>query len=337
MKFLVIRLSSLGDVVLTTPIISLLKDAFSEAEIDFLVKKEFSNILSNNPDLHEIIPFDSKGKNRGMQGLLTIVDQLKKNGYTHIIDLHSNPRSCLISSLLTSSKTLRYDKQVIKRRLLLSGLRLTTVHTTQSYAGALQPLNINNNPSVPKIYFSDEEKVSAEKTLQSEGIKKEDLIIGFNPGAKWPTKMWPAEQFIELGKRVVAELKAKVIIFGGPDEVGVCSTIKDGIGENAYLLAGKTSIKESAALISKCNFFVTNDTGPMHMATAVETPVVALFGPTVQDFGFSPLGKSVVLEKKMKCRPCSLHGSKSCPKGHFRCMKDISSGEVFEKVEELLL
>lgn len=336
MKFLILRLGSLGDVVLTTPVINLLKEAYPDAEIDFLVKKEFSEILAGNPNLSRVIPFDSKGANKGAPGLLRIVRGLKENQYSHVIDLHSNLRSRVISFLLTSSTTLRYNKQAMKRRLLLSGIRLKTVHTTSSYARALLPLDIKKEPGNPKIFFSTEESEVANKCLQREGIKEGDLLIGFNPGAKWPTKMWPADHFIELGKKLVKELNGKVLVFGGPDEVDICSFIKDGIGDDAILLAGKKTLKESAALISKCNLFVSNDSGPMHIASAVDTPVIAFFGPTVQDFGFSPLGKSVVLEKQIKCRPCSLHGSDSCPKGHFKCLKDISPNEVFGKAKELL-
>ena len=335
-KVLILRLGSLGDVVLTTPVINLLKEAYPKAEIDFLVKNEFSEILAGNPNLNKAIPFDSKGTNKGLSGLIGIVRELKKNQYSHVIDLHGNLRSRVISSLLISSSTLRYNKQAIKRRLLLSGIRLRTIHTTRSYAKALLPLNINKDPGIPQIFFSTGESEGANKYLQREGIKNGSLLIGFNPGAKWPTKMWPAEHFVELGKRLIKELKGKVLIFGGPDEVDICSFIKDGIGDDAILLAGKKTLKESAALIRKCNLFVSNDSGPMHMASAVDTPVIAFFGPTVQDFGFSPLGKSVVLEKPMKCRPCSLHGSDSCPEGHFKCLKEINPEEVFEKARELL-
>ena len=336
MKFLILRLGSLGDVVLTTPVINLLKEAYPDAEIDFLVKKEFAEILAGNPNLNKLIPFDSKGVNKGASGLFGIVGELKNNHYSHVIDLHANLRSRIISFLLTSSTTLRYNKQALKRRFILSGIRLKTVHTTKSYASALSPLDIKKEPGNPQIFFSTEECERAYECLHKEGIKEGDLLIGFNPGAKWPTKMWPAEHFIELGKRLVKELNGKILIFGGPDEVEICSGIRDGIGDKAILLTGKKTLKESATLISKCNLFISNDSGPMHMASAVNTPVIAFFGPTVQDFGFSPLGKSVVLEKQIECRPCSLHGSESCPKDHFKCLKDINPNEVFEKAKELL-
>ena len=128
----------------------------------------------------------------------------------------------------------------------------------------------------------------------------------------------------------------RALIFGGPDEVELSERVSGGIGIDAFSVAGKTGLRETAALIKRCSVFVTNDSGPMHMATAVGTPVVAIFGPTVRGFGFSPLGKSVVVESELKCRPCTLHGSDRCPKGHFECMKKITADSVFERVKGMV-
>lgn len=340
MKFLIIRLGSMGDVVLTTPVIKVLKDRYPDAELDFLVKKEYSNLLSANPDIRKIIPFESKGKHRGVRSLLNAAMELRKEGYTHIIDLHGNLRSRIIASMLYGSKTLRYKKQAIKRRMLLFGFKVETKHTVDAYLAALNTLGINVEAGLkpsptPVLYLSEEDKAKAEAFLVENDLSNGSVIIGLAPGAKWRTKMWPDENFIEVGRRVVKELGAKILVFGGPDEAELCIKVAEGIGK-ATCVAGKVGLKDAAALISRCNAFVSNDSGPMHIATAVGTPVVAIFGPTVQGFGFSPLGKSAIVEKEMKCRPCSLHGGDNCPKGHFECMKGIPVDEVFERVREFL-
>ena len=148
--------------------------------------------------------------------------------------------------------------------------------------------------------------------------------------------MWPEDNFARLGQLITEEAESKIIIFGGPDEEAIGKRLAGAIGSNAVNLAGQTSLRESAALIQKCRLFITNDSGPMHMATAVDTAVIAIFGPTVEGLGFFPLGKSRVIEREMPCRPCSLHGSRECPKKHFRCMRDISAEDILELTKEEL-
>lgn len=337
MKVLVIRLSSLGDVVLATTAVEILKSSHPSADVDFLVKKEYSELLEGNENIRRVIPFDSREAHKGITGLFAIVRELKKEGYTHLVDLHGNLRSRIISALLWGSKTYRYDKQVIKRRLLLRGFRPHIKHTVDAYFMALGSLlvGVGFKPA-PTIHLSAGEERRSEEFLHITGISKNAVLLGLNPGAKWPTKRWTEEGFIEIGKRTISELGSKVLVFGGPNEKRLCERIAEGIGEGAFSVAGKTGLKETAALIKRCNVFVTNDSGPMHIATAVGTPVVAIFGPTVRGFGFTPLGKSVVVEKALKCRPCSLHGSDSCPKGHFECMKGIGADMVFKNVKEMV-
>lgn len=337
MKVLVIRLSSLGDVVLATPVVELLKKHHPDAEVDFLVKREYSELLQGNKNISRIISFDSKGTHKGLKGLLAIVGELKEEGYTYLVDLHGNLRSRIITGLLANSKTLRYKKQVLQRRMLLWGLEPPTIHTVKAYCSSLSSLDVEIDfIPLPSIRISQEEDDVASGLLRTFEISDGLLLTGLNPGAKWATKRWTEEGFVEVGKKAISELGGKVLLFGGPDEKGLCERIAGSIGEGALSVAGKTGLKEAAALIKRCNVFVTNDSGPMHIATAVGTPVVAIFGPTVQGFGFSPLGKSVVVEKELKCRPCSLHGSERCPKGHFECMKGISVDTVFEKIKEIV-
>lgn len=338
MKVLIIRLGSIGDVVLTTPVIAALKLSHPDAYLDFLVKKEYHELLIGNPNLRRVIPFDGS-RQKGLKGLLEVAGELRKEGYRYVIDLHGNLRSRVISALIPGSKILRYDKQALKRRLLLHGFRPNTKHTVDTYLSALAPLIAGAGlkpTSSTAIYLSEEEEKGAGSLLAQLGVLKGSTIIGLNPGARWQTKRWLEDGFIELGKRAVAELGAKVVIFGGPDEVELSQRVSNGIGIDAFSVAGKIGLREAAALIKRCSVFVTNDSGPMHIATAVGTPVVAIFGPTARGFGFSPLGKSVVVERELTCRPCTLHGGDSCPKGHFECMKGIGADEVFERVKEMV-
>lgn len=336
MKILIIRLGSIGDVVLTTPVISALKLSYPDADVDFLVKKEYHELLIGNPHIRRVILFDGS-RQKGLKGLLEIAGELRKEGYTHVIDLHGNLRSRAISALISGARTLRYDKQAVNRRLLLLGFKAQTKHTVDAYLSALAPLSVGADlkpAPTTAIYLSQEEEKAAGSLLAQHGVLEGSTIIGINPGARWQTKRWLKDGFVDVGKKAITELGAKVLVFGGPGEVELSERVSEGIGRDAFSVAGKIGLRETAALIKRCSVFVTNDSGPMHMATAVGTPVVAIFGPTVRGFGFSPLGKSVVVEKEIKCRPCSLHGSEKCPRGRLDCMKGIKAEAVFDAVRE---
>ncbi len=337
MRILFIRLGSLGDVVLTTPAIEAVKKAYPEGNIDYLVKKEYAVLLSGNPHIREVIPFDNSGSHKGIGGIFKMAKSLKERRYTHIIDLHSNLRSRAISALTGKTKTLRYKKQALKRRLILRGFSFRTQHVVDTYLNALNSIGIRGEKTVPQIYLTSEEIESARHFLEKNAVGKNEKIIGLNPGAKWPTKQWPEKKFIELGKKLADSDKYRLIIFGGKEESATAQSIAKEIGTAALSVAGRMNLKESAALMAECDLFVSNDSGPMHMAVAVGVPVIAIFGPTVQAFGFSPLGNSMVIENDIACRPCSLHGSFRCSEEHFRCMEDISVDELLKQTEDFLV
>ena len=240
----------------------------------------------------------------------------------------------MLSLLLLGVRTSRYKKQVLKRRLLKFGFKTKTLHTVEAYTGALSRFNISSIKAVPKLCLTEQESARAEKRLKLFDIDKNTKLIGFNAGATWQTKMWPEDNFAKLGQLITEKPDHRVIIFGGSSDEAMGRRLAKEVGSKALSLAGQTSLRETAALIQKCQLFITNDSGPMHMATAVGTPVIAIFGPTVEGLGFFPLGKSRVIETKLSCRPCSLHGSAECPKEHFRCMRDISAEEMMEAIKK---
>ena len=340
MRVLVIRLGSMGDVILSTPVVSAIRKASPDAIVDFIVKKEYCCILEGNPNIDRVIPFDSKGANKGLKGLLCMVHALKrgKPSYTHVIDLHGNLRSRIISSLLSGAKTFRYDKQAIKRRMRLFGVKSNIKHTVEAYMTALEQAGlISGNPELlPLIEISGEEEGKSKRLINKLDLTGKSTLIGLAPGAMWPTKMWLKDRFVEVGNKAVEELNASVIVFGGPEDKSLCEYVAGNIRSRVLSVAGNSSVRETAALIKRCDILLSNDSGPMHIASAVGTPVVAVFGPTVRDFGFSPLGKSSVVETNLPCRPCSLHGSNECPKGHFKCMKDVEALMVFDEMKSIL-
>ena len=154
-------------------------------------------------------------------------------------------------------------------------------------------------------------------------------LLAVAPGARWPTKRWPVERFAAVAQDLAQERGAAVVVLGGPDESRLASALCDNLDVPVIHVAGTQPLMHSAALLSRCSLLISNDSGLMHMATALQVPVVAIFGPTVREFGFYPFqARAEVVSEPLPCRPCSTKGSIRCPRGHHACMQDISSARV---------
>ena len=197
----------------------------------------------------------------------------------------------------------------------------------------------NTNPEI-FIPIKENEKKEATKTLKQYGIKENNLLIGINPGSVWPTKRWWPQRYAKL-LNLLVKMDCKPVIFGSKNDVPVVNRIVNEISsqtrENIINLAGKTSLKQLSALISNCRIFVSNDSASMHIAVAHKIPVIALFGPTTTQIGFYPYGENnLVIEKKLPCRPCGLHGGYKCKLKTHECMSAIKVDEVLEAVRQKL-
>jgi heptosyltransferase-2 len=168
-------------------------------------------------------------------------------------------------------------------------------------------------------------------------LKPERHMVALAPGSVWATKRWLAERFASLASRITQELDAEAILVGGPQDTALCDRIASRTKGRALNCAGHLTLRQSAELISRCDVLVTNDSAPMHLAVAVGTPVLAVFGPTVPEFGFRPFGEGhVVVQKDLTCRPCRIHGGPKCPIGTHECMRAIQLEEVYEQVESMM-
>ena len=189
-----------------------------------------------------------------------------------------------------------------------------------------------------ELWTQKSEDDAVEKLLSSQWVSSSQLLVGINPGSslRWPTKQWPVENFAKLCDEL-ARRNVRVVITGSPEESGVAEQLM-GLTRNKPVNAiGKTSITELVALIRRCQVFISSDSAPMHIASAVHVPLVAIFGPTTRELGFFPYGpKSAVVELNLPCRPCSLHGGNACPLGHFKCMNDLTPEMVFNPAKNFL-
>jgi len=325
-KILVIRFSSIGDIVLTTPILTAIKKKYPKAEIDFVTLKRFKDAISGNKNIDNLILFD-KEKYKGIIGIYKFSKEIKLNNYDVIIDLHSKIRSKMLSKFI-GVKTYRYKKRswwktfLVKMRLIKYSVDDTIVN---NYFGAVKKgLGIIKNSEKIEFNFTKKDLEKVEKYKNS---------IVFAPGASKETKKWPKENFGELGKLLLEKNEKKIILIGSKKEYEELEVIKKIAGDNVINLAGELTLKESGALMSQAEFVLTNDSGPFHIARGVGSKVFVIFGPTDPNM-FAYDERSVLLYENVNCSPCSLHGDEECPKKHFDCMRKLTAKKVYNIIKE---
>ncbi len=314
-NILVIRFSSLGDVLLTSPFIRALKKKYPNAEIDFLVKRQFSDAVKLNKYLNRVYIYGDEP------------DEFIKNKYDVVIDLQNNVRSKRVVRKFKAAK-FKFRKPNLKKYLLVKfKINLfDEIHSIpQRYSTAFPGLKLDENGL--DLFLPDEIKPS---------LRRGKNYIGFCPGSKHYTKQWPKEYFIHLGN-MLAEEDYTILLFGGKDDENLCAEIESEIPK-AVNLCNNNNLFQTSADMKLCKAVICNDSGLMHTACASDIPVAAIFGSTVKEFGFFPYNAtSLVLENKsLSCRPCSHIGRNRCPLKHFKCMKDITPDFVYVKLHELM-
>ena len=310
-KVLIIQTAFLGDVILATPIIANLKLKFPQAEIDFLVKKGNEELLNNHPDLREVFTFDKKKKR---SEILRLIQLFRKNQYDLVINLHRFASSGLLTVLSGAKRKIGFQKNPFS--FLYS--KAYPHQMDQGLHEVDRNLNLISDlliPTVrrPALYPKDSDLKSVEEF-------QKQAYYCLAPASVWFTKQAPEAVWVQLMKQL-NESGASIYLIGGPDDKNLLDKIIETSTVKAVNLAGKLSIMQSAALMKGATRAFVNDSGPLHIASAMNTPVTAFFCSTVSDFGFGPLSDDAkILEvKDLACRPCGLHGHQECPKGHFKC------------------
>jgi lipopolysaccharide heptosyltransferase II len=335
-RILVIRLGALGDVLLTTPLLRAMRKRFPESRIDFLVKKAFEPVLRGNPRIATVVSFDPKG---GRKEWIRIVRILRRNRYDWVVDLQKNFRSGIFSLSSGAGRVDRYSHGRW-RRFLLVKFRIPppgpVIPMALRYFTAVRKFGVKDDGAGLEMVVADSAGQEAERKLRSLGSDLKGRTVILAPGAGRATKRWPANGYADVG-RSLDRRGYRILLVGGSADQEVCREVVRLMEDRAVSVAGCLSLDQTAALLRKTELLITNDTGLMHMATALDRPVVAVFGPTTIHLGFFPFrGKSSVIEKDLDCRPCSFHGTKACPKKHFRCMKDISGDDVLRAAGSLI-
>ncbi len=319
-KILIIRLSSIGDVILTSPIIRSLYSCYPEAELHFITKSAYAHLLEEHPLLTKVHRFEGN-----MNATITA---LREEKFDFIVDLHRNIRSFVIKSRLRlPSGTYSKDRWAVLFHTRYKIGKLPRIHTVERYARALGPLNCEFDSSPLELYLPIEAHEMAGKIL-NRYFKAPP--VGVVLGGKYTTKRWPVDYFAEL----LNKLKRPVLLLGGPDEKEDAARLTANLEVKHLDAVGQYNLVLSAALVKRCQYLITNDTGLMHIGAAFGVPLFVLWGNTVPELGFYPWKSTAVNLQVdgLRCRPCTKLGHDKCPKRHFRCMKDLKPEMVLNAI-----
>jgi heptosyltransferase-2 len=330
-RILIIQTAFLGDVILCTPLIRATRKLFPHSFISFLLIPETENILENNPHLNEILVYDKKGKEKGLKNFAKQVKKIGKRNFDLAIIPHRHIRSALLAYLAGIPQRIGFDRSTGSFLFTQKVTYQDDLHEIDRNLRLLDDFGHAPLDRTPELFPSREDFSYASRLLRNSGVEENDTIIGIAPGSVWSTKRWLPERFAKVSDRLIKETGSKVVFLGSKQDERLCSEIANLMTEKPLILAGKTSILQSAAVISRCKVILSNDSAPVHISSAMKRSVVAIFGSTVPEFGFAPYGEgNIIIEKKMECRPCGIHGKHKCPQKHFRCMTEITTQEVFE-------
>jgi heptosyltransferase-2 len=329
---LAVRFSSIGDILLTTPLLRAIRRTHPGARITVLTKRAYLPLLSHNPHLQRVIGLPPGGS------LTRLAADLRGDDYTHLLDLHDNLRSRLLR-LLVPGRWRTYPKHRVARALLIHGKRnryRDRRPVPERYFSAARDLQVVPDGAPPEFFIGKEAGEEVDAWLATGGPgAAETPIVALAPGAAHATKRWPLEHWRALIGRI-GQHGFSAVIVGGPDDVTLGAALA-APGSRVWSAAGALGLQATGALLRRTCALVSGDTGVMHIASAVGTPVVALFGPTVEAFGFFPYTRLArVLELPLPCRPCSAQGGPRCPLGHHRCLVDLEPAIVHEALRQVV-
>ncbi|KAF0220696.1 MAG: glycosyl transferase family [Geobacteraceae bacterium] len=324
-NILIIKPGAIGDLLHITPVIREVKRSCPESRITLIVgSRATAALFDNHPHVYETIVFDKRGEHRSLPALAKLWRRLRSARYDLVLNFQrSNLKAWLLVSAAFPSRVLIYHKT-----------RKRMVHAVINHWETIAPLGIRPTDMHLDFYPSPAAIAFADEYFTRHGLDGK-VVVAINPGASNRIKCWSPRRFAELGDRVTEELGAAVMIVGGKEERDLADAIRAGMRVPPLDLLGKTTLPQLGAILRRCNVVVSGDTGPMHMATAVGTPVVALFG-AIDPRRTGPVGNGhrVIQHKEIECVPCN---AKSCANSRYlECMEKITADEVFHALAEML-
>lgn len=331
-KILVIQTAFIGDAILASALLESLHQALPDARIDILVRKGNESLFTGHPFLNRVVIWDKQGGKYA--SLLRVLKQVREQGYDLVINLQRFFATGLLTVLSKAKVRVGFDKnplafgfdEKVKHHIAGEG---EIFHEIQRNGSLLEALGI---PAVsrPRLY------PAPGHFQKAEALRAGKVSITVSPTSVWFTKQLPASQWVLFMNAVAPQVR--IFLLGGPGDFEACEQIRHACQHpDIQNLSGKLGFLESAALMSQCQMNYVNDSAPMHMASALNAPVTAVYCSTIPAFGFGPLAEDshiVEIQKKLDCRPCGLHGYKACPQKHFECALGIDTREMIQILEQ---
>ena len=347
MKILIVALSGIGDALMFTPALKLLRAQLPDAQIDVLVMiKGAQDILINNPNINNVYHFDflQEGIIKSLKYILSI-----RGKYNASINVYpSNRKEYNIISYLVGARNrmaVKYLRKDFSNLGFLNSIRITendSVHNVQTNIKLVDKLLNNKFDEEPtlELFIAEEDETQAQKFLSENNILKDDLVIGFHPGCatlkNHIKRRWESEKFGELGKKLIDDHSAKILIFGGPDEDELKNSVKVKIDSQDAFVVNTYGILQSAAIMKRCNVFVTNDSSQMHIAAAMQLKVVAIIGPTNPHYIHPWKTEHKIVTLNLDCAPCFFYSPRPliCIRDdvQFKCIKELTVDMVYDTV-----
>jgi len=328
-KILIIQTTFIGDVILATPVAEKLHRLFPEAAIDFLLRKGNEELFENHPFLHEVICWDKK--NNKIKNLFRILKKIRQTRYDLIVTLHRFSSSGFITAFSKASRTIGFDKNpfsiFFSRRVKhIIGRKDLFMHEIDRNLSLIAEFG-DQQRTMPRLYPQEKDFLKIKNFIQKD-------YICIAPASVWFTKQFPKEKWIEFIKKIKTPLA--IYLIGGGKDKELCSEIISQSGNQFSVnFAGELRLLETAALMKNAKMNFVNDSSPMHIASAMNADVTAVFCSTIPAFGFGPLSVNsfvIETEKVMKCKPCGIHGLKSCPENHFECAYTIDTDKILRTI-----
>lgn len=339
-SILVIQTAFVGDVVLTTPLLRALKRSAPAVRLTVLTTPAGANLLEGSPFVDARIAYRKKGPGSGLLGLVRVAGSLGALRFDVTVAAQRSFRSGILALASRARRRIGFAKAAgawaYTRRVPWEGMR----HAVHRYLALAGPLGIDPAGADPHPQLDPprESRGRADALLREAGLDGSGPLLAVAPGSVWGTKRWTPEGYATLLASCESRLGLRPFLVGSGEERPLCEAIAARSGRVVPDLAGKSDLSTLAALLARAAVLLTNDSGPGHVASAVGTPVVSIFGPTVPEFGYTPFGGAnrVVERDGISCRPCHSHGPESCPLGHHRCMTEIDASAVLDALESLL-
>lgn len=322
---LVVQTAFLGDVVLTTGLLAALAER--HGPVDVLVRPTAAALVATHPAVASALEFDKRGGDRGWGGFRRTVRRLSNRHYRRVYLPHGSLRSAGLAWMARIPVRVGFADAAGAWLYTRRVPRPAGGHEAERLLALAEPAP--GGRAEVSLSLTDDDRAQAYAWLADRGIG--DGFVALAPGSVWATKRWPA--FPDLARL----LPGRVVVIGGPEDTALADRIVEAAPDRVVSAAGRIPLRVSAALIERAGVLVSNDSAPLHLASAVGTPVVAIFGPTTPGLGFGPRGPAAVVERTdLGCRPCSAHGPARCPLGHHRCMREIPATAVHEAIAALI-